>query len=149
MAPRIVGFALFLAATFTRVMGEDLESCGDAQYYPSDYTCFDDSTLCPILFGLPNFPCDGGCYAPEMYQCDSGKLGLLPEADGPFKLVSQSGVSRVDGHEVRACGNYLAIGTGARECTSCDGEVACEEYGNDTVFLGNGEMVCSTQWCEE
>lgn len=141
MASRVVLGAAALAATFSSALGEELEWCGDAQYYPSEYTCFDDSTLCPILFGLPNQPCNGGCYAPEMYECDSGKLGLLSEAEGPFKLVSHSAVSRVDGHQLRACGNYLAIGAGARECNSCDEGAACDEYGNETVLLGNGEMV--------
>ena len=141
MATRILPAILFLTTTLSGVLAEDLQLCGDAQYYPGEYTCFDDSTLCPILFGLPNKPCNGGCYAPEMYQCDSGKLNLLPEADGPFKLVSQSGVSRVDDWEVRACGNYFAIGTGARECNSCAEGAACDEYGNETVLLANGEMV--------
>lgn len=141
MPSRLVLGALTLAATITGVLGEDLESCGDAQYYPSEYTCFDDSTLCPILFGLPNQPCNGGCYASEMYECESGKLDLLPESESPFKLVSHSAVSRVEGQQVRACGNYLAIGTGARECNSCDEGAACDEYGNETVLLGSGEMV--------
>ena len=141
MASRFVLTALTLAATLSGVLGEDLESCGDAQYYPSEYTCFNNSTLCPLLFGLPNQPCNGGCYAPEMYECDSGRLGLLPESESPFKLVSHSAVSRVEGHQVRACGNYLAIGTGARECHSCNGGAACGGYGNETVLFGNGEMV--------
>lgn len=141
MFHRFVLGALTVASTLTGVLGEDLESCGDAQYYPSEYTCFDDSTLCPILFGLPNQPCNGGCYAPEMYKCDSGKLGLLPEPETPFKLVSHSAVSRVDDHPVRACGTYLAIGAGARECHSCGEGIACGGYGNETVLLQNGEMV--------
>lgn len=144
MSSRLVLGALALTATLTGVLGEDLEWCGDAQYYPSEYTCFDDSALCPILFGLPNQPCNGGCYAPEMYECDSGKLDLLPESESPFKLMSHSAVDRVSDHPVRACANYLAIGTGARECTSCEDGASCDEYGNETVLLGNGEMVGRT-----
>ncbi|SPO05490.1 uncharacterized protein DNG_08177 [Cephalotrichum gorgonifer] len=140
MATRVFLAAVSLAASFSGVLAEDLEWCGDAQYYPAEYTCFDDSTLCPILFGLPNRPCGGGCYAPEMYQCESGSLSLLPEEDGPFKLTTHSTVTKVSGWELKACGNYLAIGAGARECNSCPEGAACDEYQNETVFLPNGEM---------
>lgn len=142
MAARALLAALSLTATLA--VAEDLEWCGDnARYFPSEYTCFDDSFLCPVLFGLPNLPCGGGCYADQMYTCDGGSLKLRGEQKEPFILTTASSSEHVDGLVVNACGGYLAIGTGARECAQCpaDAGVDCAEYGKKCVFLPNGEMV--------
>ncbi|PKS12468.1 hypothetical protein jhhlp_000674 [Lomentospora prolificans] len=140
MAARILLAVLSLGAAL--VAAEDLEWCGDARYYPSEYTCFDDSFMCPVLFGLPNLPCNGGCYADQMYQCDDGSLKLRGEQKKPFVLKTASSSEHVDGLVVNACGGYLAIGTGARECPQCkdSDDVDCEEYGNKLVLLPDGEM---------
>jgi hypothetical protein len=141
--------ALALAAIVPHALAEDLQPCGEARYFPSEYTCYNNATLCPTVFGLPNFPCNGACYYKEMYQCTSEKLRLLPEATGLFGLVAHSNNPYLNGQQVKACGNYLAVGAGARECTTCRGagpDVACASYQNKTVLLTTGEMVRSPAW---
>lgn len=142
MAARFLLAALSIGAA-TVAVAEDLEWCGNARYFPSEYTCFDDSFMCPVSFGLPSLPCNGGCFADQMYRCDDGALNLRGPQKAPFVLKTASASAHVDGLVIRACGGYLAIGAGARECHGCqdsDG-VDCEEYGNQVVLLPNGEMV--------
>lgn len=143
MAAKLLA-VLSMAALLSGGLAEDLESCGEARYYPSEYTCYADNTLCPMLFGLPSRPCNGACYPGEMYNCDSGHLRILPEASGPFTLTAHGIHPNVDGQLVRACGNYLAIGAGARMCTWClnaPPQYDCGSYQNKTVLLAGGEMV--------
>jgi len=139
-------FSIFsLAATLGPVvMAEDLASCGAARYYPSEYACYDDKVLCPVTFGTATLSCEGTCYDKEQYRCVDGKVKLLPKATGPFVLVAESDNEILNGRVVNACGNYFAIGAGARQCASCRGitdNFACGSYGNQTVFLPNGKMV--------
>ncbi|KAF8192252.1 carbohydrate binding-domain-containing protein [Mycena galopus ATCC 62051] len=42
---------LFTALTAGLVLAQDLATCGTSNYYPSQYTCFDDDFLCPIVDG--------------------------------------------------------------------------------------------------
>jgi hypothetical protein len=145
MAAKFAFSVLSLAATLISVAkAEDLASCGEEQYYPSEYTCYDDKKLCPITFGTPTLECDGVCYDKGQYRCVDGKVKQLPKASGPFILVAESDDVIVNGRVVNACGNYFAIGAGARQCPSCreiTEDFNCASYGNQTVFLPNGKMV--------
>jgi hypothetical protein len=125
---------------------EDMKSCGAATYYPSEYTCYNNSSLCPIMYSLPSVPCSGagGCYASEMFSCEGGSLKSLPKASGPFTLVAHGTRATYQNMTVKACGNYLAVGANARQCTSCSGagpDVQCANFQNRTVLLPSGEMV--------
>lgn len=135
--------APFLAA------GDDsgLISCGGAGYYPSEYTCYDGSTLCPVLFGQPTLPCGGACYSPDMYACKDGShLTLLSEQSGPFALVAQSSNPELNGQTVHACNHMFGIGDDARTCVYCYNApplYVCNEYENNTVLRPDGRMVCN------
>jgi hypothetical protein len=157
MAGRLTLAILSLTAVLSPALAEDLKSCGEAPYYPSEYTCYSNSTLCPVTLGLATLPCDKACYHGEMYQCVSGKIRLLPEASTPFTLVSHGMSQHINNQTVKACGNFLAIGAGARECVSClnsPPQYECGTYQNKTALLPNGEMVslcvyassCRTGW---
>lgn len=133
------------------VDGEDMETCGEASYFPSEYNCYNNSTLCPIIYNLPTLPCGndtGGCYASEMFSCEDGEVKTLPEATEPFTMVAHGTRETYKNLTVKACANYLAVGANARECTSCSGGagVDCGSYHNDTVLLPNGEMVSSPSY---
>jgi hypothetical protein len=54
----IVLAALSAARLAAAQSGEDIEMCGSAPYYPSDYTCYGDETkvLCPRIYGQSTFP---------------------------------------------------------------------------------------------
>ncbi|CAI4214263.1 unnamed protein product [Parascedosporium putredinis] len=96
-------------------------------------------------------PLQRGCFADQMYRCDDGALNLRGPQKTPFILKTASASAHVDGLVIRACGGYLAIGAGARECHGCqdaDG-VDCEEYGNQVVLLPNGEMAVDVEGGQE
>jgi hypothetical protein len=137
---RLVAVFATILTWCSSTVAEDLKFCGEARYYPSEYTCFNNSILCPVAFGIANQPCNGACYQREMYQCDAGNLKLLPQATSPFVMVARSTSQNVNGQVVKACGNYLALGADARLCTSCTGP-DCSTYRNKTVLLPSGEMV--------
>ncbi|KAJ7105880.1 carbohydrate binding-domain-containing protein [Mycena epipterygia] len=44
-----------------------LESCGTANYDPSQYTCFNNSLLCPIVNGVSYQACGEDCYSTAQY----------------------------------------------------------------------------------
>ncbi|KAF8202613.1 carbohydrate binding-domain-containing protein [Mycena galopus ATCC 62051] len=56
------------------VAGENLLSCGQANYYPSQYTCFDDNFLCPIVNGDRYVRCGPACYSAKQYSCATTTL---------------------------------------------------------------------------
>jgi hypothetical protein len=137
---------------------EELATCGTTPYFPSEYTCYNDRTLCPFQFSLPTKPCAGGCYSPEQFEClmpsgkgkgknndreDLGVLRPLPEATSPFTLTVWGPRSIFRNMTVRACGGYLAVGANARQCQACTavGGTDCEKYSNVTALLPDGRMV--------
>jgi len=50
------------------VVGEDLQTCGVTQYYPSQYTCFDNDFLCPKGPSGTYLRCNDACYLPSQYS---------------------------------------------------------------------------------
>ncbi|OJD29808.1 endo-beta-glucanase eng1 [Diplodia corticola] len=54
--------------------------CGDRAFSPSEYTCYDGSTLCPVQGGGRLESCGGSCYDPGLYGCVDN--GLQPIVDG-------------------------------------------------------------------
>ncbi|KAK0387669.1 hypothetical protein NLU13_3914 [Sarocladium strictum] len=66
-----------------------LKRCGDAWYSPSEYACYDNKQLCPVIDGEATRICGHDCYAPVNYDCDDGALVWKSTAsqtadDGPF-----------------------------------------------------------------
>ena len=57
----------FLASFARAVVGEDLQTCGVAQYYLSQYTCFDNDFLCPTGPSGTYLRCNDACYLPSQY----------------------------------------------------------------------------------
>ncbi|KAK4182605.1 hypothetical protein QBC35DRAFT_546658 [Podospora australis] len=144
---RVLTLALAAAAAnfFSPVLAEELATCGQATYYPTEYTCHNDKTLCPTQYSLPTKPCagSGGCYPPEQFSCgEDGVLRTLPSATSPFTLTVWGVRSAYRNQTVRACGGYLAIGANARQCHACTaaGGTNCGVYRNQTVFLTDGRM---------
>ena len=135
-----------IASFIAPLRAEETKTCGVATYSPSEYTCYNDSALCPTVYSLPTVPCSGsgGCYAPQAFSCEGGTLKTLPKASSPFTLTAYGTRRAYRGLAVKACGSYLAIGANARECTSCTKAapgVQCSSYKGKTVFLPGGAMV--------
>ncbi|KAF8202620.1 carbohydrate binding-domain-containing protein [Mycena galopus ATCC 62051] len=73
--------ALTAIITFSVVAAENLLQCGESQYYPSQYTCFDDDFLCPMVNGDRYFRCGLACYSTKEYSCAT--TTLQPISAGP------------------------------------------------------------------
>ncbi|KAJ7896123.1 carbohydrate binding-domain-containing protein [Mycena leptocephala] len=56
------------------VAAETLQSCGGSNYFPSQYTCFDDDFLCPIINGDIYIRCGEACYSTSQYSCSNTTL---------------------------------------------------------------------------
>ncbi|KAK1835012.1 hypothetical protein QBC39DRAFT_379392 [Podospora conica] len=149
MAPPSLVTALALCLATTALAAPETLPCGAASYLASEYVCYNNRTLCPIINSLPLSHCPpaGGCYAPQQFSCDAatGELRTLPVAAGDraFTLTAWGTRTAYRGKEVNACGGYLAIGANARVCTGCPKGVEgvdCDKYGRQTVLRADGRM---------
>ncbi|KAF7358747.1 hypothetical protein MSAN_01213700 [Mycena sanguinolenta] len=88
------GISLAVTALFAlRVSAEELLACGLSNYYPSQYTCFDDDFLCPIINGVTYIQCGKACYTNSQYSCSNGVL----KPYNPKAVVLEScGVNQYD-----------------------------------------------------
>lgn len=113
----------------------DLQTCGNAQYDPSQYVCHNGNFLCPIVAGEGLSYCSGACYSTYMYTCTNNVLTQLqPLAGGtPFTLTASNPTNTaVDGLAVGACS--LLWGLGTKTCSYCpDTGVECP-VGDTTVI---------------
>ncbi|GAB1312690.1 Endo-1,3(4)-beta-glucanase 1 carbohydrate binding domain-containing protein [Madurella fahalii] len=138
-------FSLLCAAGLVRGQQENIAFCGNAPYYPSEYTCY-GTTLCPRLDGQPTLPCGGACYSPDMYQCRDGQLQLLPAADAnspPFKLEVHSSNPDLNLRQAEVCNLQFHVGADAQTCVYCYNappQYVCSSYQNKTVLLASGSM---------
>ncbi|KAJ7105510.1 carbohydrate binding-domain-containing protein [Mycena epipterygia] len=71
--------SIVLTALVASVVG--LESCGTANYDPTQYTCFNNSLLCPIVNGVAYQACGEDCYSTSEYTCFNGNF-LCPFTSG-------------------------------------------------------------------
>ncbi|CAK7199456.1 hypothetical protein SEUCBS139899_002136 [Sporothrix eucalyptigena] len=131
-----LGFALagLLAAASTA--RADLQTCGAAQYDPSQYVCYDNNFLCPIVAGEGLSYCSGACYSKYMYTCTNNVLTqLTPLAAGtPFTLtVTNPANTAVDGLSVDACNQRWNLGI--ETCSYCPTTGVECPLGNSTVIL--------------
>ncbi|KAF7313094.1 hypothetical protein MKEN_00995300 [Mycena kentingensis (nom. inval.)] len=67
--------AVFAVVT-GRVVAQELLDCGSSQYYASEYTCFNDTFLCPVQSGIRYLRCGDACYSPNQYTCENDALEL-------------------------------------------------------------------------
>ncbi|KAF7305640.1 hypothetical protein HMN09_00817600 [Mycena chlorophos] len=91
----MVGLAHFslLAITAAGAAAQGLLSCGEAQYNYTEYTCFDDTTLCPVQSGIRTLDCNGACYDPNKYTCSNTTLETYSPYNGE---LFDCGVARYD-----------------------------------------------------
>ncbi|KAJ7747126.1 carbohydrate binding-domain-containing protein [Mycena maculata] len=82
---QLLPIVLTALAACSIVAAEDLVSCGASNYYPSQYTCFDDDFLCPIVNGTAYIQCGDACYSDSQYSCNDTTLGLY-NPNGPNPL---------------------------------------------------------------
>lgn len=118
----------------------DLQSCGDKQYDPTQYVCYGDNFLCPIVAGEALSYCSGACYSKFMYTCTDSALEQLPTlaAGTPFTLTaSNPAAAAVDGLAVNACG--LRWNVGGPLCTYCPSDVvpSCPAGTSTVVTAGS------------
>ncbi|KAK0649902.1 hypothetical protein B0T16DRAFT_138061 [Cercophora newfieldiana] len=151
---RAIATLAITAILATQTSAEETETCGVASYFPTEYTCYNNTSLCPKIYSLSTVPCagSGGCYSPHSFSCSDGVLRSLPKASSPFTLTAHGVRATYQDKYVKACGGYLAIGANARECTSCpkgQAGVDCASYGRKTVLMPDGAMavdVPGKQW---
>ncbi|KAJ7766220.1 carbohydrate binding-domain-containing protein [Mycena metata] len=60
--------SLVLTAIYASIVAADLESCGSANYDPTQYTCYDNTLLCPIVNGDKYLACGNDCYSASQYS---------------------------------------------------------------------------------
>ncbi|KAJ7461604.1 carbohydrate binding-domain-containing protein, partial [Mycena latifolia] len=67
-----------LAALLTGIAAaQGLQSCGTARYDPTQYTCFGNATLCPIVNGDEYRACGSACFSNTQYSCINATSGFL------------------------------------------------------------------------
>ncbi|KAJ7479177.1 carbohydrate binding-domain-containing protein [Mycena latifolia] len=88
------------------VAAENLASCGSSNYYPSQYTCFDNSFLCPIIKGDRNIRCGDACYSTSLYSCSNNTLEPINK-NGPETLEACGGSMFYPSQYVCLDGNFL------------------------------------------
>jgi len=133
---------LALLNSIALVASANLQTCGNAQYDPSKYVCWNGDFLCPIVAGEPLSYCNGACYSKCMYTCSNNALALLPAVSQgtPFTLTaSNPQVPAIDGVAVTACNQHWSIG--GTTCTYCPEQAQpnCPP-GNYTAMTAQGAM---------
>ncbi|KAF9693204.1 hypothetical protein EKO04_008647 [Ascochyta lentis] len=69
---------------------QELQSCGNAQFYPSKYTCF-GSLLCPkTASGEAYIACGSACYDAGTYYCDSSTQLQLITPDSAVQFCGSA-----------------------------------------------------------
>ncbi|KAJ7851233.1 hypothetical protein B0H14DRAFT_829635 [Mycena olivaceomarginata] len=69
-----LSFVVLAALLSTIVAATDLAACGDQQYDPSNYTCFDNDFLCPIDGQVRELRCGDACYSLGKFSCSNTTL---------------------------------------------------------------------------
>ncbi|KAJ7751412.1 carbohydrate binding-domain-containing protein [Mycena metata] len=82
---RLLPVVLSALLAWIAVTAQALQSCGRSNYDPSQYTCFDDDFLCPIVNGDVLIRCGEACYSTSRFSCSNFTLKpFFP--DGPATL---------------------------------------------------------------
>jgi len=62
---RLLALLLICLVTGVFCCGVNEQACGSACYVPGQYSCYDNSLLCPTGWDV----CQGQCYNPSVYDC--------------------------------------------------------------------------------
>ncbi|KAJ7123857.1 carbohydrate binding-domain-containing protein [Mycena crocata] len=112
---RLLSF-VFTALIATVAAGE---SCGTADYDPSQYTCLDGSLLCPIVNGEGYIGCSGVCYSASQYSCTNGELSPIASRDDCVPNFGDSVVCNDQGcFQLVCCPGLISIANKCRD--PCD-----------------------------
>ncbi|KAF2453784.1 carbohydrate binding-domain-containing protein [Lineolata rhizophorae] len=95
-----------------------LLSCGDAKYSPSQYVCFDNGFLCPVINGNPTLRCGDACYNYDQYKCEDGQLVQIQAQEPQCHAVYDFCVR--DGMVYPCCEGLLCIATRCRDPADFD-----------------------------
>ncbi|KAE9386369.1 hypothetical protein BT96DRAFT_540011 [Gymnopus androsaceus JB14] len=107
MAPRIsIAFTALAALARVVIAQGQLESCGSSLYYPSQYTCFDDDFLCPIVNDEIYIRCGDACYSTSQYSCSDDTLEVYPQ-NGPETLEACGDAQFYPSQYICLDGNFL------------------------------------------
>ncbi|KAK4981649.1 hypothetical protein LTR66_009822 [Elasticomyces elasticus] len=116
-----------------------LKSCGPANYDPTQYTCYNNKDLCPVINGMPTKLCGKACYTPYMYTCTNGNLGLVPPDNHAFTLTASNPTAPFNGKTIEASSGHFYIGQGP--ATYCPQQVPASTCGaGDKTVLVLGAM---------
>ncbi|KAJ6571582.1 carbohydrate binding-domain-containing protein, partial [Mycena capillaripes] len=70
--------SIALTALLTGIIAaQSLQNCGTAQYDPTQYTCFNNATLCPIVNGDKYRACGNACFSTTQYNCINATSSFL------------------------------------------------------------------------
>lgn len=140
---RCITTALISLLAVGLTTAEELLDCGIARYYPSQYTCYDGSFLCPKITGEATLRCGDACYSPTLYTCNDGRLKILPDREGSFTLEAFNPAAPFHQDTIEACGRQFYIGLDA-PCAYCPEIVprsACPPGNITTLYPGSSLAV--------
>ncbi|OCK73736.1 carbohydrate-binding module family 52 protein [Lepidopterella palustris CBS 459.81] len=132
-----------LAAAASAVLAEDLKNCGNAQYLPSQYNCYDGNFLCPITNGVPTLRCSDACYFASQYTCSNNQLAPVDQSM-PNDLFTCGDAKYYPWQYVCWDGNFLCPMLGGYKPTLRCGD-AC--YDPAQYVCNNGNLVQISQTC--
>ncbi|KAJ7622323.1 carbohydrate binding-domain-containing protein [Roridomyces roridus] len=92
--PHLLALALTTFVSLSVVGAETLMNCGSSMYFPSQYTCFDDNFLCPIVNNEVYVRCGPACYSVKQYTCSSNTL--QPYVSGQPTTLEKCGSTQFD-----------------------------------------------------
>ncbi|KAE9398032.1 hypothetical protein BT96DRAFT_43836 [Gymnopus androsaceus JB14] len=110
-------------------------SCGSSMYFPSQYTCFDDNFLCPILNGNIYIACGDTCYSTTQYSCSNTTLEVFPQS-GPETTEACGSVQFYPSQYVCLDGDFLCPFMDGNATLRCG--AAC--YAPSQYSCSNGEL---------
>ncbi|KAF7354091.1 hypothetical protein MVEN_01096500 [Mycena venus] len=132
---RLISLLTALVAGVVKVVAEDLLTCGPSNYFPSQYTCFDDTFLCPIVNGDRYLRCGDACYSTSLYSCSN--TTLEPISHSSPETLEDCGSSRFfPSQYVCLDGNFLCPFVNGTATLRCD--AAC--YAPSQYTCTNGQL---------
>lgn len=54
-------------ATYPQVNLTGIYLCGNQSFYPTNYTCYSNTYLCPVVDNRRQVACGSACYDPSIY----------------------------------------------------------------------------------
>ncbi|KAJ7588621.1 carbohydrate binding-domain-containing protein [Mycena floridula] len=120
--------SLVLAALAFRVV--TAQTCGSTNYNPTQYTCFNNSTLCPIVNGIEYDACGNACYSRTQYTCIDESTNFMCPI--------------INGSSTYGCGGKSCYMAGQYTCD--DG--ALNPFPSGCIGLDQSNPICDDNVCE-